>query len=255
MHKAVERLVAEKGFGQGVIITSLQRRPSSPVVTSNHDPGRPGTTPARIFTMVEDIGATCAPWRLWAFRLSPPSTARRSAAASRSPACLHPSDRRRRQAAQLGLPRSPCGLLPGGGGVARTVRMMGIQNAFVNVLSQGTRFKPAKGQDVGLVDEVVGSDRTHPAAKAWIKANPKPTPSRGMSGLYKMLAAPPARGFGRRILPSFPAAAEEVAKNAADAGPRAILAAAVERAGRLRHRIAASKAAPLPLSPARFRRT
>jgi hypothetical protein len=46
---------------------------------------------------------------------------------------------------QIGLPEVTLGLLPGGGGVTRTVRMLGIQNAFVNVLAQGTRFKPASG--------------------------------------------------------------------------------------------------------------
>lgn len=54
----------------------------------------------------------------------------------------------------IGLPEVTLGLLPGGGGVTRTVRMFGIQNAFVNVLSQGTRFNPKKAKDVGLVDEI-----------------------------------------------------------------------------------------------------
>ena len=58
------------------------------------------------------------------------------------------------------------GLLPGGGGVTRTVRMFGIQNAFMNILSQGTRFKPAAAKEKGLVDELVGSrDELVPAAK------------------------------------------------------------------------------------------
>ncbi|WP_373308001.1 hypothetical protein, partial [Mycobacterium paraintracellulare] len=39
-----------------------------------------------------------------------------------------------------------------GGGVTRTVRMFGIQKAFMEVLSQGTRFKPAKAKEIGLVD-------------------------------------------------------------------------------------------------------
>src|SRR3954447_4484978 len=42
----------------------------------------------------------------------------------------------------VGFPEVTLGLLPGGGGVTRTVRMFGIQNAFMNILSQGNRFKP-----------------------------------------------------------------------------------------------------------------
>ena len=40
----------------------------------------------------------------------------------------------------------------------------------MEVLSQGTRFKPGKAKEIGLVDELVGSvDELVPAAKAWIK--------------------------------------------------------------------------------------
>ena len=87
------------------------------------------------------------------------------------------------------------GLLPGGGGVTRTVRMLGIQNAFMNVLSQGTRFKPAKAKEIGLVDELRRPvEELVPAAKAWIKANPdahaQPWDKKG----YKMPGGtPPAR--------------------------------------------------------------
>src|ERR1700724_2860983 len=74
---------------------------------------------------------------------------------------------------QIGLPEVTLGLLPGAGGVTRTVRMLGIQNAFVTVLAQGTRFKPAKAKEIGLIDDVVPSvEELVPAAKAWIKANP-----------------------------------------------------------------------------------
>ncbi len=43
----------------------------------------------------------------------------------------------------IGLPEVTLGLLPGGGGVARTVRMFGVQKAFTEILSTGTRFNPA----------------------------------------------------------------------------------------------------------------
>ena len=47
---------------------------------------------------------------------------------------------------QLGLPEVQLGLLPGAGGVVRTVRMLGIVNALMQVLLQGQRIRPAQGQ-------------------------------------------------------------------------------------------------------------
>ena len=73
---------------------------------------------------------------------------------------------------QLGLPEVTLGLLPGGGGVTRTVRMLGIADALMGVLLQGTRFKPAEALAKGLVDELVATrEELVPAAKAWIEAH------------------------------------------------------------------------------------
>lgn len=131
----------------------------------------------------------------------------------------------------IGLPEVTLGLLPGGGGVTRTVRMFGIQKAFMEVLSQGTRFKPAKAKEVGLVDELVGSvDELVPAAKAWIKANPdshtQPWDNKG----YKMPGGTPSSPGLAGILPSFPALLKKQLKGAPMPAPRAILDAAVEGA-------------------------
>lgn len=132
---------------------------------------------------------------------------------------------------QIGLPEATLGLLPGGGGVTRTVRMLGIQNAFVNVLAQGTRFKPAKAKEMGLVDEVLATvEELVPAAKAWIKANPdahvQPWDAKG----YKMPGGTPASPSLAAILPSFPSNLRRQLKGAPMPAPRAILAAAVEGA-------------------------
>jgi 3-hydroxyacyl-CoA dehydrogenase/enoyl-CoA hydratase/3-hydroxybutyryl-CoA epimerase len=132
---------------------------------------------------------------------------------------------------QLGLPEVTLGLLPGGGGVTRTVRLFGIQNAFMNILSQGTRFKPAKAKEVGLVDELVSSvEELVPAAKAWIKANPdshtQPWDAKG----YKMPGGTPSSPALAGILPSFPALLRKQLKGAPMPAPRAILDAAVEGA-------------------------
>jgi 3-hydroxyacyl-CoA dehydrogenase / enoyl-CoA hydratase / 3-hydroxybutyryl-CoA epimerase len=115
----------------------------------------------------------------------------------------------------LGLPEVTLGLLPGGGGIARTVRMFGIQKAFAEILSQGTRFKPAKAKEVGLVDDLVGSvEELVPAAKAWIKANPdahtQPWDARG----YRMPGGTPSSAALAAILPSFPALLKKQLKGA-----------------------------------------
>jgi 3-hydroxyacyl-CoA dehydrogenase / enoyl-CoA hydratase / 3-hydroxybutyryl-CoA epimerase len=131
----------------------------------------------------------------------------------------------------VGFPEVTLGLLPGGGGVTRTVRMFGIQNAFMNVLSQGTRFKPAQAKEIGLIDEIVSSvDELVPAAKAWIKANPdahvQPWDAKG----YKMPGGTPSSPALASILPSFPALLKKQLKGAPMPAPRAILDAAVEGA-------------------------
>src|SRR4051794_30525217 len=72
--------------------------------------------------------------------------------------------------AVVGFPEVQLGLLPGGGGVVRTVRLLGIVDALMQLLLQGRRLKPAKAKEVGIVDEVVPSvEDLVPAAKAWIE--------------------------------------------------------------------------------------
>jgi len=132
---------------------------------------------------------------------------------------------------QIGLPEVTLGLLPGGGGVARTVRMLGIQNAFVSVLSQGTRFKPAQAKELGLIDEVLPTaEELVPAAKAWIKANPEAHTQPWDAKGYKMPGGTPSSPALAAILPSFPALLRKQVKGAPMPAPRAILAAAVEGA-------------------------
>ena len=73
--------------------------------------------------------------------------------------------------AVVGFPEVQLGLLPGAGGVVRTVRMLGIVNALMQLLLQGQRLRPAKALEVGVVNEVVPTrDDLIPAAKKWIAA-------------------------------------------------------------------------------------
>jgi 3-hydroxyacyl-CoA dehydrogenase/enoyl-CoA hydratase/3-hydroxybutyryl-CoA epimerase len=69
---------------------------------------------------------------------------------------------------EIGVPEVTLGLLPGGGGVTRTVRMLGLQDALMKVLLQGPRMKPAHALSVGIVDEVVPADELLDAAYRWI---------------------------------------------------------------------------------------
>ncbi|MGV9826031.1 3-hydroxyacyl-CoA dehydrogenase NAD-binding domain-containing protein [Gordonia sp. NPDC003429] len=131
---------------------------------------------------------------------------------------------------QLGLPEVTLGLLPGGGGVVRTVRLLGMQNALMGVLLQGPRLKPAKAKEIGLVDEVVGSvDELLPAAKAWIAANPEAAQPWDKKG-YKIPGGAPTNPSVAANLPAFPALLRKQIKGANMPAPRAILAAAIEGA-------------------------
>src|ERR1700741_5067770 len=134
----------------------------------------------------------------------------------------------------VGLPEVTLGLLPGGGGVTRTVRMFGIQNAFMNILSQGTRFRPDKAKEIGLVDELVGSvEELVARAEGWIKeikATPdSPTQPWDAKG-SKIPGGPPSSPALAGVLPSFPALLKKQLKGAPMPAPRAILDAAVEGA-------------------------
>src|SRR3954451_14153101 len=48
--------------------------------------------------------------------------------------------------AVVGFPEVQLGLLPGAGGVVRSVRMLGIVDALMQLLLQGQRLKPAKAK-------------------------------------------------------------------------------------------------------------
>ena len=230
MHNAVERLAAEKDSITGVVITSAKKTffaggdLTAMVKAQPEDAGE-------FFSTVESIKADLRALET----LGKPVVAAINGAAlggglEITLACHHriiadvPG-------AVVGFPEVTLGLLPGGGGVTRSVRMFGIQKAFMEVLSQGTRFKPGKAKEVGLVDEVLASvDELVPAAKAWIKANPdshtQPWDAKG----YKMPGGTPSSPALAGILPSFPALLKKQLKGAPMPAPRAILDAAVEGA-------------------------
>lgn len=131
--------------------------------------------------------------------------------------------------AKFGLPEVTLGLLPGGGGVTRTVRMLGLQNALMKVLTTGRQFGAEDAKKAGLIDEVVPADQLLDAAKAWIKANPDATQPWDQKG-YKIPGGSPSTPALAQFLPSFPANVTKQIKGAPMPAPKAILKAAVEGA-------------------------
>lgn len=129
--------------------------------------------------------------------------------------------------AKVGLPEVTLGLLPGGGGIVRTVRMFGLAQAVPNILMSGRSFAPDKALKVGLVDEVVEPEKLLDAAKAWIKTDPEasqPWDRKGWTLPGGTISDPALAG----VLPSFPANMRKQTKGAPSPAPRAIMAAAVE---------------------------
>jgi 3-hydroxyacyl-CoA dehydrogenase / enoyl-CoA hydratase / 3-hydroxybutyryl-CoA epimerase len=75
------------------------------------------------------------------------------------------------RAVQLGLPEVSLGLLPGGGGVVRMVKLLGLEKALPYLL-EGKKVAPAKALAEGMIHATVGSvEELVPAAKAWILEN------------------------------------------------------------------------------------
>jgi 3-hydroxyacyl-CoA dehydrogenase/enoyl-CoA hydratase/3-hydroxybutyryl-CoA epimerase len=72
---------------------------------------------------------------------------------------------------QIGFPEVTLGLLPGAGGVVKSIYLLGLLGANEYIL-EGKRVTPAKAKESGLIHETVASlDELLPRAKAWILEN------------------------------------------------------------------------------------
>jgi len=132
--------------------------------------------------------------------------------------------------AQLGFPEVQLGLLPGAGGVTRSVRMLGIVNALMQLLLQGQRVRPQQAKEIGIVDEIVPTrDDLVPAARKWIAANPEATQPWDVKG-YKIPGGTPSTPSLAQNLPAFPANLRKQIKGANYPAPHHIMAVAVEGA-------------------------
>ncbi|GAA0922906.1 3-hydroxyacyl-CoA dehydrogenase NAD-binding domain-containing protein [Virgisporangium aurantiacum] len=131
---------------------------------------------------------------------------------------------------EIGFPEVTLGLLPGAGGVVRTVRLIGIVDALLKVLLQGQRLRPAAALEAGLVHEIVGDrDTLIGHAKQWITENPEAAQPWDVKG-YKIPGGTPSTPKLAVNLPAFPANLRKQLKGAPYPAPRAILSAAVEGA-------------------------
>jgi 3-hydroxyacyl-CoA dehydrogenase/enoyl-CoA hydratase/3-hydroxybutyryl-CoA epimerase len=129
---------------------------------------------------------------------------------------------------KIGFPEVTLGILPGLGGVVRTVRMLGLANALTQLLVQGQQVRPAQAKEIGIVDEVVASPQEMLAkAREWIAANPRAQQPWDVKG-YKIPGGTPSTPALAQMLPAFPATLRKQLKGAPMPAPHHILCAAVE---------------------------
>ena len=69
---------------------------------------------------------------------------------------------------KIGLPECSLGLYPGGGGVVRLTKLLGVETALPYIL-ESKKVVPKQAIAAGMIDQTVASiDELIPAAKAWI---------------------------------------------------------------------------------------
>ncbi|TDC26657.1 3-hydroxyacyl-CoA dehydrogenase [Streptomyces sp. 8K308] len=131
---------------------------------------------------------------------------------------------------EIGLPEVTLGLLPGGGGVTRAVRLLGLAGALPTVLLEGRRHTPREALTAGLVDELATDPEELLAkARAFVRANPDARQPWDTEGHRIPGGAPGDRALAPRLI-AFPAQLEKRLRGAPFPAPRLLLAAAVEGA-------------------------
>lgn len=135
--------------------------------------------------------------------------------------------------AQIGLPETTLGLLPGAGGVTRLVRMMGIEKALTGIILEGRTMRAQQALEFGLVDEVSEPENLLAAAHAWALAHrddaqaaTKPWDVNG----HQIPGGTPSSAEFARNLPAFPASLRKKLKGSPLLAPKKAMAVAVEGA-------------------------
>lgn len=129
---------------------------------------------------------------------------------------------------QLGLPEVTLGLLPGGGGVVRMVRLLGLEKALPYLL-EGKKVSAQQALQAGLIDELA-KDREELLAKsrAWILANPSVVQPWDAKG-YRLPGGTPSDPKVGQMLAIAPSILRNKTQGCLPA-PEKILCAAVEGA-------------------------
>ncbi|NEC14537.1 3-hydroxyacyl-CoA dehydrogenase [Streptomyces sp. SID8014] len=144
--------------------------------------------------------------------------------------CAHHRIATDRAGSRFGLPEVSLGLLPGGGGITRTVRMLGLHKALFEVVLPARGFSPRAALELGLVDEVVEDmTRAEARARAWIAEHPDAAQPWDTEGFG--LPGGDVRSAGvAATLPALSGLVRKRTRGAPLPAPRAALAAAVEGA-------------------------
>lgn len=129
---------------------------------------------------------------------------------------------------KFGLPEVTLGLLPGGGGIVRMIRLLGLQNAFP-FLMEGKQFGVDKAKSLGLIQDIAETpEELMDKAIAWVKEHPKSQQPFDVKG-YKIPGGDPKTPAVAQMLAIAPAILRDKTKGCYPA-PEAIMAAAVEGA-------------------------
>lgn len=129
---------------------------------------------------------------------------------------------------QLGLPEVTLGLLPGGGGVVRMVRLLGLERALP-YLAEGKKVRPGAALKAGLIHDIAATpDEMLAKARAWIAANPAAVQPWDAKG-YKIPGGTPSTPAVAQMLAIAPSVLRDKTKGCFPA-PEKIMCAAVEGA-------------------------
>jgi 3-hydroxyacyl-CoA dehydrogenase/enoyl-CoA hydratase/3-hydroxybutyryl-CoA epimerase len=129
---------------------------------------------------------------------------------------------------RVGLPEVTLGLLPGGGGTVRLVRMLGLEKALP-LLMEGKTLSAQQAFQAGLIDQLATDvDDMRDKARAWILDNPAPQKPWDLPG-YQIPGGTPSHPKVAQMLAIAPSILRARTQGCYPA-PEKILCAAVEGA-------------------------
>ncbi|MEJ5920322.1 3-hydroxyacyl-CoA dehydrogenase NAD-binding domain-containing protein [Corynebacterium sp. H78] len=131
---------------------------------------------------------------------------------------------------KIGLPEVTLGLLPGGGGVTRVVRMLGLQDALMKVILPGAQMAPAKAHSVGIVDELCAPEELLDKAHTWLASDAAKAAQPWDEKGFRIPGGDPNSPKLAMHLPSFPANLTKQLKGSPMKAPRLAMQAAIEGA-------------------------